>query len=88
MQAVLEDYRTRPAPEVTIIGHADKSGNSQRNEELSRQRAASVREALVGTGSVPAENLEAAWRGDRDPLPGTEGKVVEKRNRRVEIKVQ
>lgn len=88
LQAVLEDYRTRPAPEVTIIGHADKSGNSQRNEELSRQRAASVREALVGTGSVPAENLEAAWRGDRDPLPGTEGKVVEKRNRRVEIKVQ
>lgn len=88
LQAMFEDYRTRPAPEVTIIGHADKSGTSGKNEELSRQRAASVREALVGAGSVPTENIEEAWRGDREPLPGTEGRIFEKTNRRVEVKVQ
>ena len=88
LKAMMVDYSSRPAPEVVIIGHSDKVGNTKLNEDLSRRRALEIKKILTSGGGVPFEDIGIAWRGDRDPLPGTEGKRVEPRNRRVEVKVQ
>lgn len=87
LKAVFDDYRKRPAPEVIIIGHTDKSGDAKYNEELSQRRANAVRSLLIADGVSP-DMIETAWRGDREPLPETSGNVYEPRNRRVEIKVR
>lgn len=84
---ILDDYRRRQAPEVVVIGHTDKSGDAKYNEDLSRRRAAAVRNLLIAA-EVDANRIEMAWRGDREPLPGTQGKTYEQRNRRVEVKVR
>ncbi|MFM1908486.1 MAG: hypothetical protein RLZZ591_2163 [Pseudomonadota bacterium] len=86
--AMVEDFRKRPAPEVTIVGHTDKLGNTASNRELSRRRALEIQRVLVGEGGVKLEEISTAWRGDLDPLPGTEGKRIEPRNRRVEVKLK
>ena len=83
---MLADSRNRPAPEIMVIGHADKLGNPKQNEQLSRRRALAVRKLLTDAGATVA--IETAWRGDRDPLAGTEKRKNEPRNRRVEVKVQ
>ena len=85
--AVLDDYNKRPAAEVIIIGHTDKAGDSKYNEELSQRRASAVRSMLVSKG-VAADKIQTAWRGDREPLPETAGKISDPRNRRVEVKVR
>ena len=85
--AVLDDYNKRPAAEVIIIGHTDKAGDSKYNEELSQRRASAVRSLLISKG-VAANTIQMAWRGDREPLPETAGKISDPRNRRVEVKVR
>ena len=87
-KSLLEDYRKTGAPEVTIIGHADKIGNPAMNLELSQRRAKAVYNMLTKDGGVAAADIEQAWRGDREPLPGTEAAKSEPRNRRVDVKIQ
>ncbi len=87
-RALLDDYRKTGAPEVTIIGHADKTGDPAFNLDLSQRRAKAVFEMLTKEGDVPAAAIEQAWRGDLDPIAGTEGAKAEPRNRRVEVKIQ
>jgi adhesin transport system outer membrane protein len=87
-KSLLQDYRKSGASEVTIIGHADKLGNPALNLELSQRRAQSVYDRLTKEGAVPATHIDEAWRGDKDPLPGTETAPAEPRNRRVDVKIQ
>ena len=84
---LLDDLRSRPAPEVTVIGHTDRVGSDADNDALSLQRAQSVRERLVAMGLDPA-HVDVAGRGSREPLVATGAGVDEPRNRRVEVSVR
>lgn len=84
---VKADILKRGAAEVTVIGHTDRVGSLASNDELSRQRAAMVRDALVAAGLDP-KLIEIAGRGEREPLVPTADEVAEPKNRRVEISVR
>ncbi len=77
----------RPVPEVQVIGHTDRVGRLEANDELSRRRADAVRDLLVAAG-VPRDQIETSGRGEREPLVPTADEVAEPRNRRVEISVR
>ena len=85
-ERVKAQIASRAAPDVQIIGHADRVGSLADNDVLSRKRAEAVREALVAAG-VKEELIAVAGRGERDPLVPTADDVPEPRNRRVEISV-
>lgn len=76
-----------PAPEIMVIGHTDRVGSVQSNDALSLKRAESVRTLLIEAG-IPASKLEAAGRGEREPLVATADEVAEAQNRRVEINLR
>lgn len=84
---VKREIAERPAVEVMVIGHTDRVGSPAENDPLSRQRAELVRDQLVAEGG-PAEKLEVAGRGEREPLVPTADDVDEPRNRRVEISIR
>lgn len=84
---VKADILKRGAAEVTVIGHTDRVGSLASNDELSKQRAAMVRDALVAAGLDP-KLIEVAGRGEREPLVPTADEVSEPKNRRVEISVR
>ena len=75
------------AAEIVVIGHADRLGTLEYNDTLSLQRAQMVARRLVSSG-VPAEVIEVAARGEREPIVPTADGIPEPRNRRVEIKVR
>lgn len=71
---------------ITIEGHTDSKGSDQRNEELSRSRAESVRNYLVQKG-FDAERVAAVGRGESTPIADNESAEGRATNRRVEIVV-
>jgi outer membrane protein OmpA-like peptidoglycan-associated protein len=87
VEGVFAEIARRPVPDVLVIGHTDAVGTDQLNDALSRQRAETVRVALIAHG-IAAENITAIGRGKRDPVVPTPEGVSEPRNRRVEIVVR
>ena len=73
------------APEkVEIVGHADSSGSAALNEQLSKARAASVKETLLQAG-VSAEIISIDASGEESLAIKTPDGTKEKDNRRVTI---
>ena len=84
---IFDELRSRPDPEIWVIGHTDAVGTIQYNDQLSVQRAERVRDELVSRG-IAAESIEVSGRGKREPLVPTSEGIPEPMNRRVEISVR
>jgi len=77
--------KENPTVKVRIIGHTDSDGEDAKNLELSKRRAASVKNALQSEFGVEATRMETDGKGETQPAaPNTtsEGKA---NNRRVEF---
>jgi OOP family OmpA-OmpF porin len=84
---ILAEVTALPASEVVVIGHADRVGGLEANDQLSLQRAGVVRDLLVGVG-VARETITVIGRGKREPAIVTADNIPEPRNRRVELKLR
>jgi outer membrane protein OmpA-like peptidoglycan-associated protein len=84
---IFAEIARRPAPEIVIIGHTDRVGNTQYNDALSLRRAERCRDELLKLG-IPKVRITVAGRGFREPEVPTADQVPEPRNRRVEISVR
>ncbi len=76
-------------PHITLVevqGHADERSSDEYNIRLTRDRAASVVEALVQRG-VARERLRSAGYGERCPVDPRHNQEAWERNRRVEFKI-
>jgi len=87
LERAISEIASRPVPDIVVVGHTDKVGSDPFNDALARQRAETVRAALVRRGVAP-DNIVAAGRGKREPAIATADGVAEPRNRRVEIVVR
>ncbi len=89
---VLEENREkareqlRRATYVEVIGHTDDVGDDDYNQELSEQRAQSVRDYLVETG-VNASKIVTVGAGETMPIASNKTDEGRAENRRVEILV-
>lgn len=77
----------RPAVEVFVSGHTDRSGAAESNVALGLTRAASIRDLLISAG-VPAADIRITSHGESTPIVPTRDGTFEPRNRRVEISVR
>lgn len=71
---------------VEIQGHTDSKGSTQRNTQLSQDRAEAVRQALIERG-VESSRLEAKGYGPSRPLVPNITSRNRARNRRVQIMI-
>jgi len=72
--------------DMTVIGHADRSGPDAYNMALSQRRAVAVRDRLVAEGVSPAV-IRVRWRGEREPAVPTADGVRQPENRRSFIRL-
>ena len=87
LDTILSEVKRRPVPDVLVVGHTDAVGSDQFNDALGRQRAETVRAALIAVG-IPATDVQAISRGKRALAVPTPDGIAEPRNRRVEIVVR
>jgi outer membrane protein OmpA-like peptidoglycan-associated protein len=78
---VLTQY---PQHQILVEGHTDATGSDELNLQLSRDRASSVRSALIA-GGVDASKITAEGYGESRPVATNDTREGRQQNRRVEI---
>jgi outer membrane protein OmpA-like peptidoglycan-associated protein len=71
---------------IRITGHTDSAGGKLENDQLSLDRAGSVRDALRIAG-IAHQRLEIAGKGSSDPLADNATEEGRARNRRIAIEL-
>lgn len=87
LRQIVDHIQKVSATDISISGHADKSGSRDLNIKISRERAMETARLLTEMG-IPAESLEVSSHGTELPLIDTPEGVPEPRNRRVELVVR
>jgi len=86
LNAVANALNENEDTSIVIEGHTDSRGSDSYNEELSRERAASVRDFLTSRDVDPSR-VEIVGRGEDDPVASNDTPEGRANNRRVEIHV-
>jgi outer membrane protein OmpA-like peptidoglycan-associated protein len=86
IQKIAEILKENSTYAIEISGHTDSIGDLEYNLELSKQRALSVKDALMKQG-VDAKKMVANGYGDQRPLVDNNNEEDRKKNRRVEFKI-
>jgi hypothetical protein len=76
----------KSAAYIEIVGHTDNVGDEKDNLELSKQRAASVRDYLISKGH-DASKMVTVGKGDTMPVASNDTEEGRASNRRVQIVV-
>jgi outer membrane protein OmpA-like peptidoglycan-associated protein len=80
---VFKDY---PDTNIQIYGYTDSDGTEQYNLGLSRDRAESVKNYLIGKG-IAASRFATTGMGEADPIASNETADGKSQNRRVEFAI-
>ncbi|HXE36825.1 MAG TPA: OmpA family protein [Azonexus sp.] len=84
---IIADASTRPAVDISVIGHTDTMANEPYNNQLALKRASKVSELLSENG-LKANSVSIESHGKRNLLVPTPDNTYEPRNRRVEVSVR
>jgi len=85
IKAIADVLNENPDVRVQVVGHTDSDGNADSNLDLSKRRAAAVKDSLTKNFGIAATRIETDGKGQTEPLAPnntTEGKA---KNRRVEF---
>jgi outer membrane protein OmpA-like peptidoglycan-associated protein len=74
-----------PGVRVKIVGHTDGDGDAAKNLDLSKRRAAAVKNELSKTFSIDAGRIETDGKGKTEPIAPNDSPANKAQNRRVEF---
>ncbi len=84
LDALLQYLVANPARSVACEGYSDAQPGEAHAQLMSQQRARAVQEALLERG-LEFSRVTAVGYGSTRPLPGSQGELAGRNNRRVEI---
>lgn len=74
-----------PAIRIKIVGHTDADGDDASNLDLSKRRAASVKNELVNNFGIDGSRIETDGKGETQPIASNNAPSNKALNRRVEL---
>ncbi|RYZ27015.1 MAG: OmpA family protein [Chitinophagaceae bacterium] len=77
--------KENPGVAIKIVGHTDSDGDDAKNLDLSKRRAAAVKQALVKDFGVEESRMQTDGFGETKPLNANTTKEGKAQNRRVEF---
>ncbi|WP_371919580.1 OmpA family protein [Pseudomonas sp. BBP2017] len=81
----LVDIKAQPGWLIVIAGHTDTTGNAEHNLQLSRERAAAVRNWMQSRGDFPDSCFAVQGFGASQPVADNQTQAGRAANRRVDI---
>src|SRR5262249_44638638 len=85
LQGISKALKDHPAWTLQVNGHTDNIGGDDYNLDLSRRRAAAVKQALVARYHISADRLATSGFGASQPKEPNDTLYGRARNRRVEL---
>jgi outer membrane protein OmpA-like peptidoglycan-associated protein len=85
LKEISDILKENPDIRIKISGHTDSDGDEVSNLDLSKRRAASVKNELTNKFGVDAARLETDGKGESEPLADNNSAVNKAKNRRVEF---
>ena len=85
LKQIVQAMSDNPAWKLTVEGHTDNIGGDTYNLELSKRRAAAVKQALVTRYHISADRLSTDGFGASRPVETNDTLEGRARNRRVEL---
>jgi OmpA-OmpF porin, OOP family len=82
MADVLKEYSDL---KIKIVGHTDADGKDDANLDLSKRRAASVKDMLAKEFGIDASRMESDGKGESEPIDKNDTPAGKANNRRVEF---
>jgi hypothetical protein len=85
---LVAEVKAKTTYTIEIIGHTDQTGSERANVRIGRERAQLIADRLIAAG-IPSDRIIVKSMGSREPAVKLKSrKIVELRNRRVEIWVR
>jgi OmpA-OmpF porin, OOP family len=85
IKEIADVLKENPAVKIRITGHTDSDGNDNLNLDLSKRRAANVKQYLVSQFGIDASRIETDGKGETKPIASNDTAQNKSKNRRVEI---
>ncbi len=85
LKEIAEMLREHPDLRISIEGHTDSDGDDAYNLDLSKRRAAAVREFLIQDYDLDGSRLESEGFGESKPAVPNDTPEGKQQNRRVEL---
>lgn len=85
IKSIADVLNENPGVRIQIVGHTDADGNDVANLDLSKRRAASVKNELVNNFGIDASRIETDGKGKSQPVAPNDNSTNKALNRRVEF---
>ena len=85
LSEIAQVLRTNPTWNLNVEGHTDSIGSDADNLDLSRRRAAAVKQALTTRYKIDLNRLQTSGYGESRPKDRNDTMEGRARNRRVEL---
>jgi OmpA-OmpF porin, OOP family len=85
LKEIADILKENSSLKVKIVGHTDSDGDESKNLDLSKRRAASVKQALSKDFGIDAGRLQTDGLGETAPVKANTTKEGKAQNRRVEF---
>ena len=87
LKEVAQILKDNPSYKIDVDGYTDITGNEEKNQVLSENRANSVKQYLVGNG-IDESRIKSEGHGINDPIADNKTAAGRAKNRRVEMKLR
>ncbi len=88
LREIAEAIKTERNKKIKIVGHTDSDGADDYNMKLSKKRADSVKDALINSFGVSADQLRTDGKGETEPVESNATVSGKAKNRRTEFIVE
>ncbi len=85
LKEIADVLTQNPNVKIKIIGHTDSDGDDKSNLDLSKRRAASVKNMLISEFKIDSSRIETDGKGESEPISDNKTKEGKANNRRVEF---
>ena len=85
LKEIAQVLKENPAVRIKILGHTDSDGDEAANSDLSKRRAAAVKQELVNAFGIDAARIETDGKGEMQPVAANDTPGNKAKNRRVEF---
>ena len=88
LREIAEALKLETEINISIVGHTDADGTEEYNLGLSKDRALSVKNALVNQFGIDGARFETSGKGEAEPVVPNTSALNKAKNRRTEFIVQ